>query len=396
MLLSHPIAQGSSEAILAVKNGKIVEANRGAVSLFSQVRSNIIGTDFMGLFESSVSEETLLVNSSEQRVRVGKVLTAAGETLVEIRSVPVKVLDHLDEIVYLKDITQIKALEGEILLKEHLASMGMLSSHLAHEIGTPMMIIRGRATLAIEREDIGGIRGDLEIIVRQIDRITKLINSFLQFSHIAVKGETQPVCLDEVIKNVRDLVELEAKAKGIAIEVSCESSARVIAEKDALGQVLTNTIINSIQAFDDMNLSEMVENIVGKDIIAGKEAATPSDQNPPPESLITIRIQNGSGANLSTNSFPIAFPANRSSGMSKESPQDFIVISIQDNGPGIDSYLLHKIFDPFFTTRRDKCGTGLGLSIAKRFIESWNGKIQVESKKGQGTTFTIHLLKAEC
>jgi two-component system NtrC family sensor kinase len=68
-----------------------------------------------------------------------------------------------------------------------------------------------------------------------------------------------------------------------------------------------------------------------------------------------------------------------------------ISIKISDTGPGIPPHLLNRIFDPFFTTKSQKGGTGLGLSIADKIIKENNGKIDVTSEEGKGTTFTIIL-----
>jgi signal transduction histidine kinase len=68
-----------------------------------------------------------------------------------------------------------------------------------------------------------------------------------------------------------------------------------------------------------------------------------------------------------------------------------IIISINDNGKGIEEKEKKFIFDPFFTTKRDKGGTGLGLSITYGIIKEHNGRIAVDSEVGQGTTFTIHI-----
>ena len=71
--------------------------------------------------------------------------------------------------------------------------------------------------------------------------------------------------------------------------------------------------------------------------------------------------------------------------------EEGIIISIEDNGPGIDSDLIGQIFDPFFSSKISAKGTGLGLSITKAIIQRHGGKIEVSSIKGKGTTFNIFL-----
>ena len=77
--------------------------------------------------------------------------------------------------------------------------------------------------------------------------------------------------------------------------------------------------------------------------------------------------------------------------LTKDDERDLLTLAIRDNGKGMDAETLKRIRDPFFTTKLEKGGTGLGLSIANKIIKENNGKIEVASEEGKGTTFTITL-----
>lgn len=240
------------------------------------------------------------------------------------------------------DLEELKDSKAQILQQDRLASLGLLASSLAHEIGTPMGIIRSRAELAEKRAgDNDILKRDMGVIISQIDRITKLVNSLLHLAREKKSESGSSVDLISVINDVINLLEHEFIRKEIQLKkLFCEPYL-VKAESGPLGQVFLNLIINSIHAIEEARSKD------------------PSRQH-----TVIISVKEAGSQ---------------------------IQISIQDSGAGISEENQRQLFKPFFTTKDIGHGTGLGLATSYRIVESWGGEILVTSKLNQGSTFTILL-----
>lgn len=244
------------------------------------------------------------------------------------------------------DFEELKKTKAQLLQQDRLASLGLLASSLAHEIGTPLGIIRSRAELAKKKiADNEALKKDMSIVVTQIDRIAKLVNSLL---HIARGGKSDHVTainLDQVLDDVLNLLEHEFGRKNILLKKEITPGCRVKAEAGPLGQVLLNLLINAIHAIEEakkINSDNLKE--------------------------VTLKI---------------------------ESLKNQIQVSVKDTGIGISEENQQQLFKPFFTTKDIGQGTGLGLATSLGIINSWGGTISVASQMGSGTTFTFLLSKAE-
>lgn len=254
------------------------------------------------------------------------------------------------------DMEELRENKAQILQQDRMASIGLLASSLAHEIGTPLGIIRSRAELVEKKATLTdtqkqNLNQDMQSIITQIDRITKLVNSLLNLAREKQSEHAQAVDLNLVIEDVLNLMRYELERKGISIEVSVQKDLLVKAEAGPLGQVFLNLLVNSVHAIE--------------------EAKKNGDQN---EHKIIF----------STDSFA-----------------DSVEITIQDTGCGIPEKNLSQLFKPFFTTKDIGQGTGLGLATSYKLINSWSGSIVAESHpvssnsspKNTGATFKIKLLK---
>lgn len=239
-------------------------------------------------------------------------------------------------VILVRDISQIKKLSEEINRNKRLASLGKLSSGIAHEIRNPLSSIRGLAQFLFQSLPENDERKvDLEIILKEVDRLNQLMNQILDYSR-PKKLEISRFSLPEILKELVQLLNLESKEKEISFNLTLPRKERLIdADRNQIRQALMNILLNSIQAISrkgEINVS-----------------------------LEKFTFQN----------------------------KDMVQIIIKDDGIGIDSADLCHIFDPFFTTRSD--GSGLGLSIAYNIIEIHQGTIKVDSEKGKGTTMRILL-----
>ncbi len=240
------------------------------------------------------------------------------------------------------DQTRKKELEAEVIQQDRLASIGFLASGLAHEIGNPLGVIRGRAEYLAMRSEISQtVRDNLGVIVAQIDRISKLIYSLLHLARAERAGTPHPVGLQKVCQDVVNLMTHPFRQEGVALELLVPESARALVEADRLGQVLLNLVVNALHAIQSAK--------------AGGRAGPHS-----------VRIE------------------------ARERDRGW-ELSVSDTGTGIDEEAMKNLFKPFFTTKEVGKGTGLGLSISQRIVSSWGGHIQVESRWGQGTRFRVYL-----
>ncbi len=225
---------------------------------------------------------------------------------------------------------------------DKLISVGQLSAGLAHEIGSPLQILHGRASALLARaHDPEQTRKNAEILVTQSERITRIVQQLIEFAR---RGASHAVPIDLVksVRTVTDLVEIEARRRGIKLTLTASSVPTLSADPDRIQQVVLNLLTNAF-------------------------AATPRGGS------VTVRLERGVIHGAPHGSAPSAR------------------ITVEDTGAGIPAELHAQLFEPFFTTRGAEGGTGLGLAVVKAIVTEHAGAIAVASEPGKGTTFTVDL-----
>ena len=243
------------------------------------------------------------------------------------------------------DITEKAELEQQVRQTEKLAAVGQLTTALAHEIGTPLNVIMGRAEYMLRKissED--PLRENLERIIGQIERITRLVQQLLSFTRTKPL-EIRSLRLGSLLQGILLLFEYQLEQQGITVSLDCSNNLPEIwADSDQIQQVCFNIILNAIQAMPhEGNLA----------IRASRTLARTNREDP-------IKDQ-------------------------------YIKIEIADTGIGIEADKLSKIFDPFFSTKEAGKGTGLGLTVCYSIMRSHGGWIDAKSQAGKGSVFTIYL-----
>ncbi|HET6373870.1 MAG TPA: ATP-binding protein, partial [Candidatus Polarisedimenticolia bacterium] len=236
--------------------------------------------------------------------------------------------------------------EASLRRAERLASVGRLAAALAHEIGTPLNVIGGRAESLLRKTagDDEVARHNLRIIVAQIDRMTRIVRGMLDFAR-ARETHISPTRIDTVVARVLELVEIQVEKRRIHVEVDLARDLPLLAgDADQLHQVFLNLTTNALDAM-------------------------------PRGGTLTIR-------------------AHRSE-PSSSTADGFLEVQVEDTGSGIQPAHLGRIFDPFFTTKDVGAGTGLGLSVAYGIVREHGGWIDVESEVDHGTRMSVHLPLAE-
>lgn len=221
-----------------------------------------------------------------------------------------------------------------------LASLGRLAAGVAHEINNPLAIINEKAGLL---EDLIAVRPDsaenekttqiARSILSSVDRCSAITHRLLGFArHIDVHTET--IYLDMLVKNMLEFLKKESEYREIKVALKAEEGLLAIeSDRGQLQQVFLNIINNAFTAVND-------------------------------------------GGQISIKIFSMT--------------NERVAVRISDNGCGIPPEHVKLIFEPFFTTK-GKSGTGLGLSITYGIVKKLGGAIEVESKEGAGTTFTVIL-----
>jgi two-component system NtrC family sensor kinase len=235
------------------------------------------------------------------------------------------------------------ALERELRHKERLASVGRLAAGIAHEMGAPLNVIKGRVEILQQRPDLPQERRDrnLDIINAQADGIARIVRQLLTLAR-PFNLRREVIDPAQLISEVRELIEPEAAKAGLRIEVAAGGQARIEGNRDLLHQVLLNICLNGLQAMEKGGRLRI-------------------------ELLDEEAIRNDCR---------------------------FAALRISDTGPGISVDNLNNIFDPFFTTKDVGQGSGLGLAVSHRIIEEHDGWIEVGNQQTGGAVFTVYLPKA--
>ena len=240
--------------------------------------------------------------------------------------------DLLSVIEYSRDVTEEQRLQEQLIQSEKLAGIGILASGVAHEINNPLTGIIGMAEASLEEEDISTIRSYLTDILNCGQRISEIVKGLRSYCRVAKQEEQNPVDMNDVLEESLKMVRLAVKTSSVEVVKKFQPIDKVVANLGEIQQVFTNLITNAFQAMD------------------------------------------GKGGNLT---------------LCTRSLRDSVEVKVSDNGMGIPQKYLSQIFDPFFTTKKTGEGTGLGLNIVYRIVTKYGGTIDVESKEGSGTIFTL-------
>ncbi|MGH9501322.1 MAG: PAS domain-containing sensor histidine kinase [Terriglobales bacterium] len=239
-------------------------------------------------------------------------------------------------IVSVRDITVERKLEQQIIQSERLAAMGQMIGGFAHELNNPLTSIMGVAELLQEGEQAETTRKHLLMLQQQARRAADIVQNLMYFSRPPAPGQG-PINLSELLQRTLHLHTYSLRKNNITVDYLPEPSVPVVSgDSHQLMQIFLNLILNAEQAIRE-----------------ARDGGT-----------LRIRLEK--------------------SGKS-------VVLTFQDDGPGIAADVLPNIFDPFYTTKRPGRGTGLGLSICKAILREHGGEIEASSGPGGGAVFKVTL-----
>lgn len=274
-----------------------------------------------------------------QRRRFHGEYTDAEGKILRVAVTQAEALDG-DYLVSFRDVSEYKQIEQTAFQNDKLAMLGKIAASIAHEIRNPLTAIRGFIQLLDPHMREIGKQEYVRIILSEIDRANNIIFEFLNSSKpTAPMKETVPV--EVLLRESILFAESEANMKGCELHYEIFDPCMTVAvDVKQIKQVLLNMIRNAMDA-----IQEAGDGRKGRIDISAR----------------------------------------------RDGPN--VVISIRDNGKGMDRTTMSRLFDPFFTTKAD--GTGLGLSVSYRIITNHGGTIAVDSVPGEGTEFSIYLPHAD-
>ena len=345
---SDKILDNVSVGVLgATRQGRVVFANR----FLQQHKFPVSGPNDSGDNTKALTGWTSRLRPHiERALTVGRTGFISGDDPIArspdgptlfVRVVPLnRPVEDVEALVLVEDLSELHELRRQLIRAEKLVTVGVLSAGIAHEVGTPLMVIRGHAEHLLERVGAShaAARG-LESIMAQIDRISNTIRRVLEFSRTQPTLVT-PTLLPQAIARATELLEWRFRTKRISVLTRSETALPALAaDSSQLEQVLVNLLMNACDASLEDGVIEIIAASTGS---AAHEGAPPHTR-----------------------------------------------IDIVDHGSGIRPEHINAIFDPYFTTKKAGEGTGLGLTIVSQIVHNHGGELSINATPGGGTTVSV-------
>ena len=356
-LFSTTLRSITDGVITLDNNGKVLLINQAMVDLGGWTTREVKGRQFCSVFKITLNDKTLYLNrSSQDRMTLKRLeteqdalfITRDGRTLeIALRVLPLYDKRSMikGQVLIMRDISEEKRLESERLKTEKLESIGILAGGIAHDFNNILTAVLNYIILAMKDPGMGRVpRTQLEKARKAGLRAQQLTQQLLTFS----KGGAPILELTGIQDLIADSVTFALRGSNVKTRIFISPDIwNAEIDPGQIAQVIENLAINADQAMPKGGNLDITAKNVSVDVHAG------------------LPLQAG----------------------------QYIRIDITDQGPGIAPENLKKIFDPYFTTK--KTGSGLGLATTYSIIKNHNGHIDVISRQGHGTTFSIFLPASE-
>lgn len=310
--------------------------------------AQIPGDEF-GEIMRSRNASVLALRASERR------LASALEEF-EVVADELKKKNHLLE-------TARRNLEGA----DRLASLGMMSAGIAHELNTPLAVLKGLTDRLANRPGHKATPEESALMSRVVGRLERLGESLLDFAR-AREPRAEEVMLAGVVAEAITLVRLDRQAQRVELVNAVPAATLVVGDPDRLLQVFVNLVRNAVDA-----------------VAAGQRLA----QNSPGSAVIGLSAGTVRVRAHTTDTLPQSIA---SGGSLEASTGSWVIATVEDTGPGIDPSVVPRLFEPFFSTRLDARGTGLGLAVAEGIVREHGGVLIGRNREDRsGAVFEITL-----
>lgn len=343
----NTILQSLPSALLSLSDDlQIILANKQAETLFAGEGQRIIGTNLFDLLYLSERDREILRDAFlyKQAIQSQEISLNMGGTT---RYFSLNLGFYSDEevdmggVLILQDISEYHHLQHSIAMREKLVAMGQLAAGVAHELNTPLGSIQGYAQLLSRGTDGQGKQAEYaRIIAEETKRCSRIVQDLLNYAR--EDPCTGATC--EVNQLIRELIEtfLNCRMKRYKIEIRLDLADTPLVVEGSCGQldiVFSNLIMNAIHALDGIERPAIV--------------------------------------------------------IDTRSEDNYVVVGVADNGPGVPPTLRSRIFDPFFTTKQVGQGSGLGLAISQAILAKRGGYIAYDNGHSGGARFRVKLPRVD-
>jgi PAS domain S-box-containing protein len=352
-VLNRALVDASGDAILALDTkGRVTLCNPAAATLFGWTHAELVGhPPPAGLLPPDYSPSLWRGGPIRVVPEMRAPRKGGGTVLVGFCGVPLSSGDRLiGSAAFFHDLTEVRQLEHDKLSAERLAAVGQTVAGLAHGVKNIMTGLEGGLYLmrsGLDRANEGRVREGLDMLGRNIGRVTSFVRTLLEFS----RGRAPAAKLVNPVSLVEDAVSLFREAgahEGVAVRVEAEKAIPPAAfDPEDMHTSLSNLVTNAIDA---CRSSEREEREV---VVSVREEPDPYPFRVPPA----------------------------------EPPMQ-IVFEVRDNGVGMEYEVQQKVFSNFFTTKGER-GTGLGLLLTRKVVQEHGGSVSIESKPGAGTAIRL-------
>jgi two-component system NtrC family sensor kinase len=358
-LFVHAAGSASGDLELSTPLDKEAELTRGVIRdealttllalLITSAVAIIVGRVFIGGPVRSLVEQVRRVGKGDLTLRLAVARTdELGDLADEVDRMCAQLADAR-ELLSAQAEARSKTLD-QLRHADRLSTVGRLAAGIAHELGTPLNVVSGRAKMIASGSVAAEAAIENATIIRgQADRMTKIIRQLLDFAR---RGGPRKGRIDasEIARNVLVLLAPLAKKRGVVLSLEGADAARVLdADPVQLEQIVTNLVVNSVDASPDG--APVVVSLGEEDGVA------PAGQGAPDEGLRYRCLR----------------------------------LDVSDQGTGIREEDLVQLFEPFFTTKEVGAGTGLGLAIVQGIVHDHGGWIAVRSEADKGSCFSVFL-----
>ncbi len=276
---------------------------------------------------------------------LGEIMRSRNEAVAKLRrqeQALAEALDKIEEVA--SDLKRknhlLETVERNMADQDRLVSLGMMSAGLAHEMNTPLAVLKGTAE-EISRDPGGGIEaGKAQLMLRVVRRLEKLSESLLDFARVRPPTMDE-VDLREVVREAWTLVAIDRDARNVEIDERLDNAPALRGDPDRLTQVFVNLLRNGVDAMEG-------------------------------EGSIRVTAES----------------------LTRQG-RSWVRVLCADNGPGIDPEVLPHLFEPFTSTRLDSHGTGLGLAVAEGIVREHGGVLLAQNQAGGGAVFEVMLPSGE-
>ena len=319
------------------EEGKIIGWNRVLEDIFSMKKESVMEERLMDVLGEK-NYSAIFPSDTHKGYRLLSEITldmpSGGKKIFDIIKTPLldNEMNPYGTIIVFEDITEKISLQQQLLTSEKLASIGLLSAGVAHEINTPLTGISSYVQI-LQKKLSSPHTKILKKIDTQTERVARIVKNLLNFAKNPSESTFFQTDLKESLQSIISLIDYKLKNLNITLEINLSPLKPIWAQEERLQQVFLNIILNAIDAMPN-------------------------------------------GGSLSLELSPL---------------DNLAVVKIADTGTGIEAQHLPHIFDPFFTTKGLGKGTGLGLSISYAIIQEHEGRITVDSEPGKGSTFSIYI-----